>query len=103
VADRTKPLNKILVLTFDAPRGFAIRHASRGGNANWRPYLWKAAYVFYPEGSIEAESWVTEQARPNVASKVLVTPKTNGFIPGRVSHRIGAWQVSPFALTTTMS
>ena len=24
-------------------------------------YLWKAAYVFYPEGSIEAEGWVTER------------------------------------------
>jgi hypothetical protein len=23
--------------------------------------LWKAAYVFYPEGSIEAEGWVTER------------------------------------------
>ena len=24
-------------------------------------YLWKAAYVFYPEGSSEAEGWVTER------------------------------------------
>jgi hypothetical protein len=24
-------------------------------------YLWKAAYVFYPEGSTEAEGWVTER------------------------------------------
>jgi hypothetical protein len=24
-------------------------------------YLWKAAYVFYPEGSIEAEGWVSER------------------------------------------
>jgi hypothetical protein len=26
-------------------------------------YLWKAAYVFHPEGSIEAERWVTDRLR----------------------------------------